>query len=40
MKQDLQNDMNHVSVNVGQMQLLVITNNVGIKVNVDVNVKN
>ena len=40
MKLDLQNEMKHVSVNVDQMQLLVIINNVGIKVNVDVNVKN
>ena len=40
MKQDLQNDMKHVSVNVDQMQLFVIINNVGIKINADVNAKN
>ena len=39
MKQDLQNGMKH-SVNVDQMQLFVIISNVGIKINVDVNVKN
>ena len=36
----LQNDMKHASVNVDQMQLFVIINNNGIKINVDVNVKN
>ena len=40
MKRDLQNNMKHVSVNVDQIQLFVIINNVGIKINVDVNVKN
>ena len=40
MKQDLQNNMKHVSVNVDQMQLFVITNNIGIKRNADVNAKN
>ena len=40
MKQDLQNDMKHVSVNVDQMQLFVIINNVEIKINADVNVNN
>ena len=40
MKQDLQNRMKNVSVNVDQMQLFVIIHNVGIKINVDVNVKN
>ena len=32
--------MKNVSVNVDKMQLFVIINNVGIKINVDVNVKN
>ena len=40
MKEDLQNGMKHVSVNVDQMQLFVIINNVEIKINVDVNAKN
>ena len=40
MKRDLQNDMKRVSVNVDWMQLFVIINNVGIKINVDMNVKN
>ena len=40
MKRDLQNNMKHVSVNVDQIQLFVIINNVGIKINVDVNGKN
>ena len=40
MKLDLQNGMKRVSVNVDQMQLFVIINNVGIMINVDVNVKN
>ena len=40
MKQDLQNGMKNVSVNVDQMQLFVIINNVGIKINADVNAKN
>ena len=40
MKQDLQNCMERESVNVDQMQLFVIINNVGIKINADVNVKN
>ena len=40
MKQDLQNSMKNISVNVYQMQMFVIKNNVGIKINVDVNVKN
>ena len=40
MKQDLQNGMKHVSVNVVQKQLFVIINNVGIKINADVNAKN
>ena len=40
MKQDLQNGMKRVSVNVDQMQLFVIKNNTGIMINADVNVKN
>ena len=40
MKQDIQNGMKRVSVNVDQMQLSVIINNVGMKINVDVNAKN
>ena len=40
MKQDIQNGMKRVSVNVDQMQLFVIINNVGIKINADVNAKN
>ena len=40
MKLDLQNGMKNVSVNVYYMQLFVIINIVGIKINVDVNVKN
>ena len=40
MKQDLQNEMKNVSLNVDQMQLFVIINNVGIKINADVNAKN
>ena len=40
MKRDLQNGMNRVNVNVDKMSLFVIINNVGIKINVDVNVKN
>ena len=40
MKQDIQNGMKRVSVNVYQMQLFVIINNVGIKINADENAKN
>ena len=40
MKQDLQNDMNRVNVSVNLEKIFVIINNVGIKVNADVNVKN
>ena len=40
MKQDIQNGMKLVNVNVDQMQLFVIINNVGIKINADVNAKN
>ena len=40
MKQDIQNSIKLVYVNVDYMQLNLIINNVGIKINVDVNVKN
>ena len=40
MKQDLQNFMKLVKVNVYQMQVFVIINNVGIKINADMNAKN
>ena len=40
MKQDIENGMKRVSVNVDQMQLFVITSNVGININANVNVKN
>ena len=40
MKQNLQNSMKHVSVNVDQMQSFVIINNVAIKINANVHVKN
>ena len=40
MKQDLQNSMKHVTVNIDQMQLFVIINKVEIKINGDVNAKN
>ena len=40
MKQDTQNGMKRVSVNVDQMQVFVIINNIGIMINVGVNVKN
>ena len=40
MKQDLQNGMKLASANVDQIQLFVIINNVGIKINADVNAKN
>ena len=40
MKQDIQNSIKLVYVNVDYMQVNLIINNVGIKINVDVNVKN
>ena len=40
MKQDLQNDTKRVNVNVNVGLMFVIINNVGIKLNADVNVKN
>ena len=40
MKQDTQNGMNRVSVNVDQMQVFVIISNVLMMINVDANVSN
>ena len=40
MKQDTQNGMKLVNVNVDQMQVFVIINKVGIMMNADVNAKN
>ena len=40
MKQDMQNDMELVSAYVDQMKLFVIVSSDGMKINVDVNVKN
>ena len=40
MKQDTQNDMKHVTVNVDQMQAFVIIKNVGMMINAGVNAKN
>ena len=40
MKQDSQNGMKHVNVSVNLEKMFVIINNVGIKINVDVNAKN
>ena len=40
MKQDAQNDMKLVSVSVDQMQMFVIINNVGMKINAGLNAKN
>ena len=40
MKQDLQNDMKHVKVSVNLEKIFVVIKNVGIKINVDVNVNN
>ena len=40
MKQDTQNCMKHVNVNVDQMARLVIINNVGMGINAGMNVKN
>ena len=39
MKQDMYHDMRLVHVNVVQMQVFLMINNVGIKINEDVNVK-
>ena len=40
MKQDTQNGMKHISVNVDYMQAFVIINNVGMMINVGVNANN
>ena len=40
MKRDIKNDMKLVNVYVDYIKLFVIVNNDGIKINVDVNVKN
>ena len=40
MKQDIQNGMKLVNINVDQMQVFVIINNVGVMKNVGVNVTN
>ena len=40
MKQDTQNGMKRVSVNVNQMQAVAIINNVGMKMNAGVHAKN
>ena len=40
MKQDTQNDMKRVSVNVDQMTVFAIMNNVGIMINAGGNAKN
>ena len=40
MKQDTQNGMKVVNANVHQMQVFIIINNVKIKLNAGVNVKN
>ena len=40
MKQDTLNDMKRVSANVEQMAVFAIINNVGIMIDVGVNVKN
>ena len=40
MKQDIQNSMKRVSVNVDQMQAFVIISNVGMMINAGMNAKN
>ena len=40
MKQDIQNGMRRVHIDVDQMQVFVIINNVGIMIDADVNIKN
>ena len=40
MKQDLQNSVKRVNVSVNMEKIFVIINNVGIKINADVNAKN
>ena len=39
-KQEIQNSMKLVNVNVDQIEVFVIINNVGIKINENVNAKN
>ena len=39
MKEDIQNGMKRVNVNVDQMQVIVIINNTGMKTNAGVNAK-
>ena len=40
MKQSTQNNMKRVNINVDQMQVFVLINSAGMKINADVNVKN
>ena len=40
MKRDIQNGMKRVSVYAHQMELFLIINNAGMKINADANVKN
>ena len=40
MKQDIQNDIKLVNLNIDYMQVFIVINNVGIKINADVNTKN
>ena len=40
MKQDTYNNLKLKSVNLDKMQVFLIINNVGIKINADVNLKN
>ena len=40
MKQDIQNGIKLVNVNVAQMQVFIMRNNVGIMINANVSVKN
>ena len=40
MKQDTQNGMKLVNVNIGKTQVFVIIKNIGIMINANVNVKN
>ena len=39
MKRDIQQDMKRVSVNIDYMELFVIINNTGMKINADVNAR-
>ena len=40
MKQNTKNSMRHININVDQMQMFVIINKDGIKINADANAKN